>query len=207
MLPCNLPLRNAEPCRYPGGRCPLHPRPELHTERASLEPEPAKAPRPTSHELMRDALDRLRSGQLSALAAARYMRGILAFRNLGPEPYDEEEALREVELRGCLMHGQPPRNPEEWAFARERFDDDAIAEFERWQRLIEVRRAGRREKETLAFDPTGRYHPLQIQGYEHPGRYHEPEEGLDPVDNYEAWAANLHAPEPPTPLHPNRGLT
>jgi hypothetical protein len=155
---------------------------------------------------MRDALDRLRFGQVSALAAARYMRGILAFKNLGLEPYDEKEALREVELRGRLMHGQPPRDPEEWAFARERFDDNAMAEFERWQRLIEVRRAGRLETETAAFDGPPHYHPLQIQGYEHPGRYHEPAEGLDPVDNYEAWAANLHAPEPPTPLNPDRGL-
>jgi hypothetical protein len=198
MTPCNLPLRNAEPCRYPGNRCPLHPRPELHTSETGTQPAPPTS-KPGVHELMRDALNRLRTGQTSALASGRYMRGILAFHKLGFEPLEEDEVLAEIELRGCLMHGLPPRNQEEWDLAREKFDDEAIAEFERWQRLIDIRRVGRLDIEIQAFDGPKDYHPLMIQAYEHPGRYNEPPEGLDPVDNYEAWAANLHAPEPPTP--------
>lgn len=61
---------------------------------------------------------------------------------MGPEPLDEEDALAEVEMRGRLMHGQPPRDPEEWARAERTFDEEAIGEFRRWERLILARRAG-----------------------------------------------------------------
>ena len=30
------------------------------------------------------------------------------------------------------MHGVPPRTPEEWGHAAELFDDEALAEFRRW---------------------------------------------------------------------------
>ena len=51
---------------------------------------------------------------------------------LGPAPADEDEALAEVELRGVLMNGMPPRDDEEWTLAARIFDDDALAEFRRW---------------------------------------------------------------------------
>jgi hypothetical protein len=61
---------------------------------------------------------------------------------LGPEPLAEEEALRNVELSGRIMHGVPPRNEAEWERARRMFDDDAIAEFERWAALRTSERLG-----------------------------------------------------------------
>jgi len=54
---------------------------------------------------------------------------------MGPEPLAEEEMLREVELRGVLMNGIPPRTAEEWELAGRIFDDDALAEFRRWPAL------------------------------------------------------------------------
>ncbi len=54
---------------------------------------------------------------------------------MGPDEYDTEQMLREVELRGVLMNGIPPRNEAEWELAASIFDDDAIAEFKRWEML------------------------------------------------------------------------
>ncbi len=51
---------------------------------------------------------------------------------LGPEPGDREMILRQVELRGVVMNGFPPRDEDEWALAERVFDADAIAEFHRW---------------------------------------------------------------------------
>ena len=51
---------------------------------------------------------------------------------MGPAPLDEDEILREVELRGILMNGIPPRNDEEWELAAKVFDDEALSEFRRW---------------------------------------------------------------------------
>ena len=52
---------------------------------------------------------------------------------LGPEPEDEDAVLAEIELRGVVMNGFPPRNEEEWALAAKVFDADAIREFHRWE--------------------------------------------------------------------------
>ena len=52
---------------------------------------------------------------------------------LGQEPLAADEALREVELRGRVMHGLPPRDPAEWEHAALVFSDDALDEFRRWE--------------------------------------------------------------------------
>lgn len=69
-----------------------------------------------------------------AAVVATVMRVLAA---LGPEPVAQEEALRDVELLGVIMHGVPPRNPAEWERARQLFDADGIEEFERWVALGE----------------------------------------------------------------------
>lgn len=56
---------------------------------------------------------------------------------LGPSPLDDERALREVMLRGRLMHGLPPASEDEWRQAEEAFEPAAIAEFLRWRPLLE----------------------------------------------------------------------
>lgn len=68
------------------------------------------------------------------------MRVLIA---LGDDPSDEADVLAEIELRGIIMHGMPPRDEEEWALAERVFDADAIAEFRRWDsRLTERYPAG-----------------------------------------------------------------
>jgi hypothetical protein len=52
---------------------------------------------------------------------------------LGPDPVSDEEAWQEVELRGRIMHGQPPRNPREWERVALLYDDEALEEFRRWE--------------------------------------------------------------------------
>ncbi len=54
---------------------------------------------------------------------------------LGAPEINDEDALAEVELRGRLMYGQPPRTAAEWERAATIFDDDAMEEFRRWERL------------------------------------------------------------------------
>jgi hypothetical protein len=69
---------------------------------------------------------------------------------LGPEQASEEEALAEIELRGRIMHGQPPRAPAEWDRATRTFDRDAIAEFQRWELTdLLLERDGLREEDPL----------------------------------------------------------
>lgn len=55
---------------------------------------------------------------------------------MGPEPMAEDEALAEVELRGLVMHGIPPRTPEEWARAEALFSPEALREIRRWEPLL-----------------------------------------------------------------------
>ncbi|MBN9494012.1 hypothetical protein J0H33_11810, partial [bacterium] len=50
---------------------------------------------------------------------------------LPPTPEEEDRILREVALRGLIMSGLTPRNDDEWALAREVFDDQTIQDIER----------------------------------------------------------------------------
>jgi len=69
-------------------------------------------------------------GERAASVGAALLRVLSA---LGPERASEEAALAEVELRGRLMHGQPPRTATEWERAARAFTGDAVEEFRRWE--------------------------------------------------------------------------
>ena len=56
---------------------------------------------------------------------------------LGPDPISDEEAWKEVELRGRIMHGMPPRSPEEWERVALLYDDEALEEFRRWDAALQ----------------------------------------------------------------------
>lgn len=79
------------------------------------------------------AVEALLSGAVGGRDIATLCTLIRVLHSLGPEPEDEDEILAEVELRGVVMNGFPPRNAEEWALAERVFDADAIAEFHRWE--------------------------------------------------------------------------
>lgn len=72
-------------------------------------------------------------GSLEARDVTALCTLIRTLHTLGPEPEDEQAILAEIELRGVVMNGFPPRNDEEWALAARVFDADAIAEFHRWE--------------------------------------------------------------------------
>ncbi|MGI8925144.1 MAG: hypothetical protein ACR2HN_00690, partial [Tepidiformaceae bacterium] len=72
-------------------------------------------------------------GDLAPPIAANVNATMRVLLGLGPEALAQEEALRRVELLGVVMNGVPPRNDEEWELARSLFDEDALAEFARWE--------------------------------------------------------------------------
>lgn len=138
---CGATTLRGTPCRWPAGKCKVHgPRPLRMRPGDAREPEspPARpAPPPAALEsrdlrgvawwLLEEILsDRL---QERAGAIASILRVLAA---LGPGELAEDEALAEVELRGLLMHGLPPKDEAAWERARAVFSPEALAEFARW---------------------------------------------------------------------------
>lgn len=145
-------MKKGGPCPWPVAKCPVPAHADWR-DRTGLPLEPAQTSAPMADEqaipespgwlngkdlrglgwwlIERVLWGRIETQQASVVASL--MRTLAA---LGPEEASEEEALREVELRGRLMHGQPPRTEEEWARARAAFDEDALAEFRRWASLL-----------------------------------------------------------------------
>jgi len=131
---CNTTSPSGNPCAHPKAACPLH-----TPESASVEPL-APGDEPQAAKPMRDprllgqlAVERVFEENASPLQAARLIRTLRTLHAMGNLPEDEDRILAEVELRGVVMNGFPPRNEKEWALAREVFDDDAIREFHRWE--------------------------------------------------------------------------
>ena len=124
---CGATTQSGGYCRNDAARCPQHSdTPALPN--ADTQPHDLRA-------LGWSLLDRLANGELDPRRAgvmASLMRVVAA---LGPEPEDEQELLREAQLRGLVMHGIPPRTPEEWQLAERVFDDEALREFHRWESL------------------------------------------------------------------------
>ena len=89
------------------------------------------------HALAWWALGGLTTGELderTGSVIASLLRVVLAAGEAGLT--DDEEARREVELRGLLMHGIPPRNDEEWERLKQSFSPEAVEEVRRWRSLL-----------------------------------------------------------------------
>jgi len=140
--PCGAPTRAGGQCRYPTGECPW----KSHrgrkaaqsadqappAEKSASEPVPPLA---TEHDVRALAwwlVEQTVKGTIEMNRASVLGTLLRTLAALGPAPADEDEALAEVELRGVLMNGMPPRDDEEWTLAARIFDDDALAEFRRW---------------------------------------------------------------------------
>lgn len=139
---CNEPTLAGGHCRWPRAECPHHratPTPGEPTRAAatddSMAPPAPAVERPPERDLrelgwwMVDEVLANRVGREQASGVAAIMR-VLA--GLGADDAHDDEALAEIELRGRLAHGMPPRGDEQWALARQRFTDAALREFERW---------------------------------------------------------------------------
>lgn len=151
---CGRPTQAGGQCQWPAETCPHHSargralarararafaaKPEAETgagrERPPLTPPPAATFRRRDlRSLGWWAIGELIGGALeerTGTVLASLMRTLAA---LGPEPLATEEALREVELRGLLMQGLPPRTPGEWELAARLFSAEAVAEIARWR--------------------------------------------------------------------------
>jgi hypothetical protein len=151
---CGATTKTDGHCRYPAAECPYkshriereanarksrdvsaQPPDDAHRP-AGLTPPPAV----DEHDLhglgwwtIRNAI----TGDLETPRAAVVATVMRVLAGLGPEPMEEQEALRDVELLGVIMHGVPPRSAAEWERAHQLFDADAIEEFERWVALGE----------------------------------------------------------------------
>lgn len=98
--------------------------------RAAEPTGPAEAPGDVPARDLRGAswwvVEHVLAGDLATPKAAVVVSALRLLASLGPEPRDEAEVLREVELRGLIMHGMLPRDEAEWELARERFSADAL---------------------------------------------------------------------------------
>ena len=116
-------MANGRYCRNEASRC------SKHVRAVAVVPRPS-----TEHDLRAVGwwvLDGLVSGEVDPRRAGVIATWMRVMASMGPEPMDQEEALAEVELRGLIMHGIPPRNEEEWERARRIFSPESLAEFSR----------------------------------------------------------------------------
>ena len=125
---CGAPTKDGGRCHYDKGDCPWH------RDGRALKPPKAVEDRDL-RGLGWWTIEHTIRGDLVANRGTVISTIMRTLATMGPEPLAEEEALREVELRGRLMNGLPPATTEEWELATRIFDDEALAEFRRWAAL------------------------------------------------------------------------
>lgn len=136
---CGSPTPSGFSCGYPPNQCPLHIR-DLSASDAGgstadpEEPAPERVDHDTLARFAAGVVFRLCRGKLSPLDAMRGLQALATYVKLPISKTADDEELAEIELRGVVMNGFPPRDEEEWELARKVFDADAIEEFERWER-------------------------------------------------------------------------
>jgi len=155
---CEAPTAEGHPCRYAIEKCPHESHRTAREQRLPPVPEQPGSP---DAILLRDeralawwtlgelVAERLSTSQGSAIASL-----LRILHALGPTPLSEEQALVEAEFRGRIMHGMPPRSAEQWAMAERLYDAESVAEFRRWERLLERDRGDVYQPEFLV-DRTG----------------------------------------------------
>jgi hypothetical protein len=161
---CGAPTLAGSPCRWPAKGCPVGThrrfREGTRPQKLAAPPERAVGQRPGSEDggrnhaappsawdsILRHDIPEVAWGALRGLTdgtledrtgsvMATLLRVLIAAGESGP---GDEAALREVELRGLLMHGLPPRDDEEWALLESTFSPEAVAEVRRWPPLLEA---------------------------------------------------------------------
>jgi hypothetical protein len=144
---CGAPTRSGGSCGWERALCPHHGRKNGPANAPAANPvvpaartNPARpGASPAEERDLRKlgwwVIERVISGELTSSDASVVSSVMRVLAALGPATADSEDALREVQLRGRLMHGRPPKDAEEWALAGRLFTDDALAEFRRWEQL------------------------------------------------------------------------
>ena len=151
---CGAMTQKGTPCQWPLSRCDIPGHDRWREAKAAAKTaapaEPVESSLPSRPPLPEAvsrhdipgvawwALSGLVSGALASsdvAVLASLLRVLLAAGSTG---LDDEAALQEVELRGLLMHGIPPRNDAEWEVLESTFSPEAVAEVRRWRRLLEA---------------------------------------------------------------------
>lgn len=131
---CGAPTRRGLPCRFARGQCPHHA--PVGSAAAAPVDEGLGPPAAVDGRDLRGTgwwlVARTISGELAPPRASVVGSLLRTLAALGPGEPDEEEALREVELRARLMHGLPPRTESEWERADALFATETLSELRRW---------------------------------------------------------------------------
>ncbi len=134
---CGHPTRAGGACRWPRNECPHHRNrkavpAQTAPEPADRETEPVQRPRERDlRELGWWLVDQVLAGRVGREQATGVASVMRVLAGLGPDAGDTDAALAEVELRGRIAYGLPPRDTDEWALARERFTEEALQELAR----------------------------------------------------------------------------
>jgi hypothetical protein len=135
MRVCRVPREDTgTPCQQEYGHCDVHPlvRPRAGAAAPVAPAAPAAAP---GHDLRAFSwwlIDGILGGEIEARTGSVISSLLRIVSALGPEPVSEQEAYKELQLRGRLMTGLPPRTQEEWDRVARFLDDEAIAELRTW---------------------------------------------------------------------------
>jgi hypothetical protein len=144
---CTTPAPSGSPCLHPAP-CPRH-TPIAGYDSQNAKPEtqnPAPATVRLNHlianhfaskdadprRMAADVLKRVVAGTAAPLQAARFLRAGRLLTAMGQAEMDDEAALAEAEFRGRISHGLPPRDDDEWEYARLIYNKGALEEFARW---------------------------------------------------------------------------
>ena len=145
---CGAPTNNATRCSFPVDTCPHHgdwqSEALLRSSLASRDP----------HGIVWWLIERAAREKLEVRFASVVNQTLRTLIQLGQAGADEEQALASIVVRGRLMHGLPPANPEQWALAESMFAAEALEEFRRWPKLLEDDASDGREP--LYFREQGR---------------------------------------------------
>ncbi len=135
---CGQMTKQGRPCGFPRGGCRWHDGSPAGDGRVSLTPAAVGERDPRG--LAWWTIDTLLRGELSAASATVVASLLRVIAGLGPGAAEEAEALAETAFRGRIMHGLPPSTPAEWERAERNYTPEAVAEFRRWEALLEADR-------------------------------------------------------------------
>ncbi len=124
---CNGTTRAGAPCPWAKGSCRWHGTPEA-TGGADTAPVPDV--RSTAWQVVELLLA---DGAFQAGRGSAVISGLRLLASLGEHDDRAGRALAEVELRGLVMNGRPPRDAAEWALATEVFGPEAAGEMAAWE--------------------------------------------------------------------------
>ena len=143
---CGAPTKEGRPCRWSRKPCPAHGERQGQRQRQPSRPDESGRPPLRVPVAVRDEdpralgwwiVARLIEGELEPQRATALTSLVRAIATLGPSPVSEREALAEIELRGLLMHGLPPRTADEWERAERILSAEALAEIVRRAELFD----------------------------------------------------------------------